>query len=118
MRFTRIVLLCSLVALVAVPAAMAIRFTDDSYNMPTGVVGQAYSKQFDGAGGCGPALPYQYTLIAGSLPPGLSLSFSGLIHGPPTHAGNRAVFLKLHDPKPPSRGRRPPPQRPARVPRP
>lgn len=102
MRFTRIVLLCSLVALVAVPAALAIRFTDDSYNMPTGVVGQAYSKQFDGAGGCGPALPYQYTLIAGSLPPGLSLSFSGLISGTPTQAGSWSFYVNLSDQNPPS----------------
>jgi large repetitive protein len=102
MRFTRIVLLCSLVALVAVPAALAIRFTDDSYNMPTGVVGQPYSKQFNGAGGCGPALPYQYTVIAGSLPPGLSLSFSGLISGTPTQAGSWSFYVNLSDQNPPS----------------
>src|SRR5262249_44117857 len=82
----------SLVALVAVPAALAIRFTDDSYNMPTGVVGQAYSKQFNGAGGCGPALPYQYTLISGSLPPRLSLSFSGLISRKPTQPGGWSFY--------------------------
>jgi hypothetical protein len=102
MRFTRIVLLCSLVALVAVPAALAIRFTDDSYNMPTGVVGQPYTKQFNGAGGCGPALPYQYTLISGSLPPGLSLSFSGLISGTPTQAGSWSFYVNLSDQNPPS----------------
>jgi large repetitive protein len=102
MRFTRILLLCSLVALVAVPAALAIRFTDDSYFMPTGVVGQPYSKQFNGAGGCGPALPYQYTLIAGSLPPGLSLSFSGLIGGTPTQAGSWSFYVNLSDQNPPS----------------
>src|SRR5262249_37449221 len=102
MRFTRIVLLCSLVALVAVPAAMAIRFTDDSYNMPTGVVGQPYSKQFDGAGGCWPALPHPYTLIAGSLPPGLSLSFSGLISGTPKQAGSWSFYVNLSDQNPPS----------------
>jgi hypothetical protein len=102
MRFTRMVLLCSLVALVAVPAALAIRFTDDSYNMPTGVVGQPYTKQFNGAGGCGPALPYQYTLISGSLPPGLSLSFSGLISGTPTQAGSWSFYVNLSDQNPPS----------------
>jgi large repetitive protein len=102
MRRIRIVLLASLVALVAVPAAFAIRFTDDSYNMPTGVVGQPYSKQFNGAGGCGPALPYQYSLIAGNLPPGLSLASSGLISGTPTTAGNWSFWVDLSDQNPPS----------------
>lgn len=102
MRFTRITLLVSLVALVVVPAALAIRFTDDSYNMPTGVVGQAYSKQFNGAGGCGPALPYQYSLLGGNLPPGLSLSKSGLISGTPSQAGSWSFWVDLSDQNPPS----------------
>ncbi len=102
MRFTRTVLLVALLALVVVPAALAIRFTDDSYNMPTGTVGQSYSKTFAGAGGCGPALPYQYTLIGGSLPPGLSLSFSGTISGTPSNAGSYSFWVNLSDQNPPS----------------
>ena len=70
-------------ALVVVPVAFALRFTDDSYNMPQGFTGQPYSKTFDGAGGCGPALPYQYRVLAGALPPGLSLSKGGTISGSP-----------------------------------
>ena len=102
MRFTRTVLLVALLALVVVPAALALRFTDDSYNMPTGTVGQAYSKTFQGAGGCGPALPYQYSLINGSLPPGLSLSKSGTISGTPTAAGSFSFWVDLSDQNPPS----------------
>ena len=102
MRFIKTVLLVALVALVVVPAAFALRFTDDSYNMPTGVVGQPYSKTFGGAGGCGPALPYQYTLIGGNLPPGLSLSFSGTISGTPTTAGSFSFWVDLSDQNPPS----------------
>ena len=102
MRLTRTVLLVSLLALVFVPAALAIRFTDDSYFFPTGVVGQPYSKQLNGAGGCGPALPYQYTLIGGNLPPGLSLSFSGLIGGVPSQAGSWSFWVNLSDQNPPS----------------
>jgi large repetitive protein len=102
MRFTRITLLVSLLALVVVPAAFALRFTDDSYFMPTGVVGQAYSKQFNGAGGCGPALPYQYTLIGGKLPPGLGLSFAGAITGVPTQAGTFSFWVNLSDQNPPT----------------
>jgi len=102
MRFARTVLLVSLLALVVVPAAFAIRFTDDSYNMPAGTVGQSYSKTLEGAGGCGPALPYQYTLIGGSLPPGLSLSFSGTISGTPSNAGSYSFWVNLSDQNPPS----------------
>ena len=102
MRLARTVLLASLIALVVVPAALAIRFTDDSYNMPTGVVGQPYSKQFNGAGGCGPALPYQYSLIGGKLPAGLSLSSTGLISGTPTVAGSFSFWVNLSDQNPPT----------------
>jgi hypothetical protein len=102
MRFTRSVLLVSLLALVVVPAALAIRFTDDSYNFPPATVGQAYSKQLNGAGGCGPALPYQYTQIGGSLPPGISLSFGGLVSGTPTQAGSYSFWVNLSDQNPPS----------------
>src|SRR6476620_10645696 len=84
MRFTKILVLVAVAALVIAPAAFALRFTDDSYNTPTGETGKGYSFQFHGAGGCGPALPYQYKMLAGSLPPGLSLSSSGLISGTPT----------------------------------
>jgi large repetitive protein len=101
-RLVRSVCVVALLALVAVPAAFALRFTDDSYNMPQGYVGQPYSKQFNGAGGCGPALPYQYTIIGGALPPGLSLSFSGLISGTPTQGGSYSFWVNLSDQNPPS----------------
>lgn len=102
MRFVRSVVLFALLALVLVPAALAIRFSDDSYNMPNGTVGQPYSKTFGGTGGCGPALPYQYTIIGGKLPPGLSLSFSGTISGTPTTAGSFSFWVDLSDQNPPS----------------
>jgi hypothetical protein len=102
MRRTRILLLAVLLALVFAPAALAIRFTDESYFMPPGVVGQPFSKTFGGAGGCGPALPYQYTLIGGKLPPGLSLSFSGVIGGTPTQAGSFSFWVNLSDQNPPT----------------
>ena len=102
MRFTRTVLLVLLLALVVVPAALAIRFTDDSYNFPIATVGQPYSKQLNGAAGCGPALPYQYTLIGGTMPPGISLSFGGLVSGTPTQAGSYSFWVNLSDQNPPS----------------
>jgi hypothetical protein len=102
MRLTKIAFLFALVALVATPVALALRFTDESFNTPTGVTGQPYSHQFNGAAGCGPALPYQYRLPNGSLPPGLVLDKGGLIHGVPTQAGDYSFWVELSDENPPS----------------
>jgi large repetitive protein len=101
-RVGRVVLFVFMLALIVAPTAFALRFTDDSYDMPTGVAGQPYSKQFNGAGGCGPALPYQYGVLSGSLPPGLSLSPTGLIAGTPTRAGSWSFWVELSDQNPPS----------------
>src|SRR6266516_682448 len=102
MRFTKILVLIVLGALVIVPAALALRFTDDSYIFPVGETGKPYSKQLDGTGGCGPALPYQYKILAGALPPGLSMSSSGLISGTPTVGGGWSFWVELSDENPPS----------------
>jgi hypothetical protein len=102
MRFTRVLLLVALAALVVAPVALAIRFTDDSFNMPQGFTGQPYSKTFNGAGGCGPGLPYQYRVIAGALPPGLSLSKGGAISGSPTQGGGYDFWVELSDQNPPT----------------
>jgi Putative Ig domain len=101
-RMARVAALLSLLALVVVPSALAIRFTDDSYQVPTGSVGSFYSHQFRGDGGCGPALPYQFTILGGALPPGLSLASDGLVSGVPTKAGSWSFWLELSDQDPPS----------------
>jgi large repetitive protein len=102
MHFRYTLLLVVLFALVVVPTAAAIRFTDDDFDMPTGIVGQPYGKQFNGGGGCGPALPYQYRLLGGTLPPGISLSKSGLFGGVPTQAGTWSFWVELSDQNPPT----------------
>jgi hypothetical protein len=102
MRFTRILTLVALIALVVVPTALALRFTDDSYNLPIGVTGQSYSHTFYGDGGCGPALPYQYRLLGSALPTGLTLDKSGLLHGTPQVAGSYDFWVELSDEDPPS----------------
>jgi large repetitive protein len=102
MRFTRVVFFVALLALVAAPVALALRFTDDSFNTAIGYTGQPYSFTFHGAAGCGPALPYQYRILDGGLPPGLSLSKSGTVSGVPTQAGDYTVWIELSDENPPS----------------
>ncbi len=102
MRFARLLILATVVALVATPTAFALRFTDDSYLTPQGVVGQPYTHWFQGAGGCGPALPYQFRILSGSLPPGLSLATDGLVSGTPTQGGSWSFWVELSDQDPPS----------------
>jgi len=92
-----------LLALVVVPAAFAIRFTDESFSPPTGQTGKPFPTwSFTGAGGCGPALPYQYRLLQSSAPPGLTIDQSGLVHGTPTQEGEFGFWLELSDENPPS----------------
>jgi hypothetical protein len=102
MRFTRILFLTALLSLIVVPAALALRFTDESYKPPAGVTGQPYNWSFTGAGGCGPALPYQFRVLNGAMPPGLTLDRSGLVHGVPTQAGSFSMWVELSDEDPPS----------------
>jgi hypothetical protein len=49
-----------------------------------------------------PALPYQYSVINGALPPGLSLASSGNVSGTPTQAGTYSYWVNLSDQNPPS----------------
>ena len=102
MRFTRVFIGVCVIALVVVPAALALRFTDDAYHPAVGETGKAYNWSFTGAGGCGPALPYQYRILDGGLPPGLVMDKSGLVHGTPTQTGSYHIWVELSDENPPS----------------
>ena len=101
-RRSLVVLTVAAAALAFASAAWALRFTDESYFTPVGAVGSPYSFAFTGAGGCGPALPYQYSLIGGSLPPGLTLAKSGQVSGTPTRVGGWSFWVDLSDENPPS----------------
>jgi hypothetical protein len=89
-------------ALIVVPTAAALRFSDASRLVPAGAVRGAYSHQFEGVGGCGPALPHQFRLLNGSLPPGLFLAANALLSGVPRQAGSFSFWLELSDQDPPS----------------
>jgi len=100
-RVAALLLVC-LTALVVVPSAAALRFTDNSYNVPVGYIGEYYTHQFEGEGGCGPALPYSFTVLAGALPPGLVLGDNGNVIGIPQEAGTWSFWVELSDEDPPS----------------
>lgn len=102
MRFTRTLLLVSLLALIVAPIALAIRFTDEDFNLPVAETGKNYNFQLTGAGGCGPALPYQFSLLGSATPPGITMDSSGLLHGAPTTPGDYHFWVDLSDQNPPS----------------
>ena len=59
-----------------------------------GVVLQAYNHQFSTSGG---TAPYTYMVESGNLPPGTSVSASGLMAGTPTAIGDYSFVLKATD---------------------
>ncbi len=117
MRFTQALVVAAAFAVILAPDSLAVRFgdtpcieaADSSRICPAGVVGNTYLVRLTGEGGCGPdpsvpgsGLPYQFRLLNGSLPPGLSLDKDGLLHGTPTNAGTWSFWLELSDEDPPS----------------
>lgn len=112
-RTIRLALALALVAglagvVAATAAALAFddadpcRDTQPLFVCPQGTVDASYSIQFKSNGGCGPALPYQYRVVNGALPAGLSLSSNGVISGRPTAAGTSRFWVELSDEDPPS----------------
>jgi large repetitive protein len=62
--------------------------------LPNPVVGSAYSQSLSSAGGVS---PYTYSLTAGALPPGISLSTTGVLSGSATTPGNFSFTVKSTD---------------------
>jgi hypothetical protein len=117
-RSIRLALALALVAVLAgvVAATAAALAFDDAvpcvdtqplFMCPAGTVEASYSIQLVGRGGCGPdppneGLPYQYKVVNGALPPGLSISQGGQISGSPSQAGTYQFWVELSDQDPPS----------------
>ena len=62
---------------------------------PAGVVGTTYAIQLIGRGGCEPY--FRFTVLSGSLPPGISLSPGGLLSGTPVRAGTWRFSVRAQD---------------------
>ena len=84
--FSILVLLASLLAVRPVQAA-SIALSPSS--LPLSQACAAYSQQFTASGGSG---SYTYSIGSGALPPGMSLSSSGLLTGAPTEAKGTYYF--------------------------
>ncbi|HTV72556.1 MAG TPA: fibronectin type III domain-containing protein [Candidatus Acidoferrales bacterium] len=63
-------------------------------SLPAATVNTAYSQTITASGG---TAPYTYTLSAGALPNGMSLSSSGTLSGTPTVAGSYDFTVKTTD---------------------
>jgi hypothetical protein len=62
-------------------------------SVPVGLVGTAYtSTTFTATGG---TAPYQYTVIAGTLPAGLTLTTAGVLSGTPTASNGAGVSITV-----------------------
>jgi hypothetical protein len=108
MRISRLLLLFALAAAVAgvvVPSAGALTFPDEICPVaqgtvikvcPPGEVSKPYSMQIKGREGTG-CVPYVRFKSVGTMPPGLSISSSGLISGTPTNAGEWTFWIEMQD---------------------
>ena len=94
MRIVRIVVFLVALAAIVAPSASALDFTDDSSPLPGGIEGTPYSFQLKGSEGCP---PYNYRVILGTLPGGITLSSSGLLSGTPTASGTASFWVELGD---------------------
>ena len=67
--------------------------TVNPVSVPVGLVGSAYtSTTFTATGG---TAPYQYTVIAGTLPAGLTLTTAGVLSGTPTTSNGAGVSITV-----------------------
>ncbi len=60
--------------------------------LPAGRTGRAYSQTLSGSGG---VMPYSWDVVAGELPPGLSLGTDGVLGGTPTLATNASFSVRM-----------------------
>ncbi len=64
--------------------------------LPIGNVGQSYSQTLTASGGTG---PYQFVLVGGTLPAGLSLAANGTLSGTPTVVSTSVFTVRATDAK-------------------
>lgn len=76
------------------PAPVCPTITIAPATVPNGAVGVAYSQTLTPSGG---TAPYTFTVAAGALSPGLSVSTAGVISGTPTNAGPSNVTIRATD---------------------
>ncbi len=79
---------------IATEAAASQPLTVATTSLPAGVVNASYSASLTASGG---TTPYAWSIISGSLPPGLSMSSAGVISGTPTTTGTFNFTARVSD---------------------
>ena len=63
-------------------------------SLPSANIGEIYAQQLTAVGG---TAPYTWSLVSGSLPPGITLSSSGVLSGRPTASGQFQFEIEVSD---------------------
>ncbi|HUA79618.1 MAG TPA: putative Ig domain-containing protein [Dyella sp.] len=74
--------------------APTVTLTPSSPVLPAATAEAAYNQTFSSSGG---TAPYHYSITAGALPPGLTLSSAGVLNGTPTAAGTYNITVQSID---------------------
>jgi len=97
MRVTRLVLFLALLSLplVVTPSASALDLcAEPQCQPPPAEQNSPYEFTFDAKEGC---LPYTFTYLNGTVPPGLAIAADGRLTGTPTEAGDFQFWVALDD---------------------
>jgi large repetitive protein len=92
-RLVRIALLAALCFAVTGSTANALDIETD-VQPPPGEVGTPYEFEFEGQEGC---VPYRFSYLNGTVPPGLEITTDGKLTGTPTQAGTFSFWVALDD---------------------
>ena len=93
MRLARIVVLAALCFAVTGSTASALDLETD-VKPPPGEVGTPYTFEFAAEEGC---VPYRFSYLNGTVPPGLRITVDGKLTGTPTEAGSFNFWVGLDD---------------------
>jgi hypothetical protein len=80
----------------SVTAAAAATLSVSTATLSAGYIGVTYSQALAAAGG---STPYTWSKKSGTIPPGLTLSSTGVISGTPTTAGSSSFTVQVKDSK-------------------
>jgi hypothetical protein len=99
-RFITVLAAMGVVAAIFAGTAGAIAFADADYFWPHGEVGTPYTKQIQGrmdSKSCVDRIDHacKFALIAGSFPPGISITTDGLVSGTPQQLGTYDFWLEF-----------------------
>jgi hypothetical protein len=81
------------------PPAKVLPLVIQSTPLPTAVINTPYSATLTSTGGVG---PFTWAMASGTLPPGLTISASGVISGTPTVLGTTAFKVQVTDSQTPT----------------